>query len=107
MSCVTGWRPSTPGSRKLCAKSVQLETGQTTTVDLTLALGELSESVQVTAESPLLRTETGSSGTTVTTPLLNELPLMGRNPYVFLTLSPGIQYTGNPAAINPYDNNGP
>jgi hypothetical protein len=95
-----------PGFKKAVRNGIELETGQTTTVDMTMALGEITESIQVTAESPILQTETGSSGTTVTTQVINELPLIGRNPYVFLTLSPGIQYTGNPAAINPYDNNG-
>ena len=94
------------GFKKVVREAIQLETGQTTTVDITLSVGELKESVQVTAESPLLRTETGGTGTTVTTQALNELPLVGRNPYVFLTLSPGIQYTGSYAAVNPYDNNG-
>jgi hypothetical protein len=95
------------GFQKVVRESIQLETGQTTTVDLTMALEEVKESIDVRAESPLLRTETGSSGTTVTTQVLNELPLIGRNPYAFLTLSPGIQYTGNPAAVNQWDNNGP
>lgn len=39
--------------------------------------------------------------------VINELPLIGRNPYVFLVLSPGIQYTGSPTAINPWDTFGP
>ena len=95
------------GFKKVVREPIQLETGQTTTVDMTMPVGELKESVQVTAESPLLRTETGGSGTTVTTQEMNEVPLVGRNPYIFLTLSPGIQYTGSYAAVNPYDNNGP
>lgn len=95
------------GFKKSVRESIRVETGQTTTVDVTMTLGEVTESVEVTAESPLLRTETGSSGTTVTTQVLNELPLIGRNPYLFLTLSPGIQYTGSPNSINPWDNSGP
>jgi hypothetical protein len=95
------------GFNKVVREPIQLETGQTTTVDISMRVGELKESVQVTAESPLLRTETGGTGTTITTQELNEVPLVGRNPYVFLTLSPGIQYTGSYAAVNPYDNNGP
>ena len=96
-----------PGFKTITREPIELETGQTTTVDLTLEVGTTSQSLQVTAESPLLRTETGSMGTTVTTQVLNELPLIGRNPYTFLQLAPGIQYTGDPTAVNPYDNNGP
>jgi hypothetical protein len=95
------------GFKQFVQDRVQLATGETTTVDITLSVGNLSESVQVTAETPLLRTETGALGTTVPTEVLNDLPLIGRNPYVFLTLAPGIQYTGSPGALNPWDVFGP
>lgn len=95
------------GFKRFLQDKVELQTGETTTVDITLALGEVAESVTITGESALLRTETGSLGTTVNTQVLNELPLIGRNPYVFLTLSPGIQYTGDPGALNPWDVAGP
>ncbi|MGA2269445.1 MAG: carboxypeptidase-like regulatory domain-containing protein [Bryobacteraceae bacterium] len=95
------------GFKKFVRTGIQLETGQTTTVDVTLEIGEMAESVTVTAESPLLRTETGALGTTANMQTINEVPLIGRNPYVFLELSPGIQYTGVPSAITPMDNAGP
>src|SRR5262249_47512909 len=87
--------------------AVELQTGETTTIDVTLTLGEVAESVTVTAEAAILRTETGALGTSVNTKVLTELPLIGRNPYVFLTLSPGVQYTGDPGALNPWDVSGP
>ena len=96
-----------PGFKRFRHDDVELQTGETTTVDVTLTLGEVAESVTVTGESAVLRTETGALGTTVNTQVLNELPLIGRNPYVFLTLSPGIQYTGDPGALNPWDVSGP
>src|SRR5262249_51352329 len=65
------------------------------------------DSVMVTAEIPLLRTETGSLGNSVNTRTIEELPLRGRNPYMFLQLASGIQYFGDPQAINPWDNFGP
>ncbi len=95
------------GFRRFRRDAVELQTGETTTIDVALALGEVTESVTVSAESAVLRTETGALGTTVSTKVLNELPLIGRNPYVFLTLSPGIQYTGDPGALNPWDVVGP
>jgi hypothetical protein len=96
-----------PGFHKFIREGIALETGQTTTVDITLEVGTQTESVTVTAESPLLRTETGSLGTSVNTRAIEELPLKGRNPYMFLQLSSGIQYFGDPGAINPWDNFGP
>jgi hypothetical protein len=96
-----------PGFKKFLRENVQLQTGETITVDVQLEVGQISESVTVTAEASLLRTETGALGNTVTGLAINELPLIGRNPYVFLTLSPGIQYFGSPGALNPWDVFGP
>jgi hypothetical protein len=96
-----------PGFRKSVREGVRLDVGETTTVDVTLEVGSQTEAITVTADSPLLRTETGSLGTTVDTRPILELPLLGRNPYVFLEFSPGIQYFGDPTAVNPWDNDGP
>ena len=95
------------GFKRFRQDVVELQTGETTTIDIALTLGEVAESITVNGEAATLRTETGALGTTVNAQVLNELPLIGRNPYVFLVLSPGIQYTGDPGAINPWDVAGP
>jgi hypothetical protein len=96
-----------PGFRKFIREGIEMQTGLTTTVDITLELGTQTESVSVTAESPLLRTESGSLGNTATSRVIAELPLLGRNPYMFVKLSTGIEYTTNPDWINPWDSSGP
>jgi hypothetical protein len=95
------------GFKKSVRDGILLETGETTTLNVTMEVGQLSDSVTVTGESPLLRTETGALGTSVNTQVISELPLIGRNPYSFLKLAAGIQYTGDPDAVNQWDNNGP
>jgi hypothetical protein len=96
-----------PGFRRFVRDNVQLQTGETITADIVLEVGQVTDAVTVTGEATLLRTETASLGNTVNRQALNELPLIGRNPYVFLTLSPGIQYFGDPGALNPWDVFGP
>jgi hypothetical protein len=98
---------SQSGFKRFVLDNVQLQTGETITADITLELGQLTDAVTVTGEATLLRTETASLGNTVNSAALNDLPLIGRNPYVFLTLSPGIQYFGDPGALNPWDVFGP
>lgn len=95
------------GFKKFSRGNILLETGETVTVDIPLAVGDVSESVNVVAESPLLRTETGSLGTTITSQAINDLPIVGRNPYMFLVLSPAIQNTGSPTSNTPSDVFGP
>src|SRR5581483_2753451 len=96
-----------PGFQKLLKEGIQLQVGETTTVDLTLEVGGLSQSVTVTAEAELLRTETGSIGSTLQSRNIQQLPTIGRNPYVFVALTAGIQYTGDPTYVNPWDASGP
>ena len=96
-----------PGFKKFTRSGILLNAGETTTTDVTLELGETTETVNVVGEANILRTETGSNGATVTQRTIGELPLQGRNPYVFLSLSAGIQYNGDPGNLNPWDNDGP
>src|SRR5690242_9912319 len=98
---------SHPGFKKFTRSGIVLNAGETTTTDVILELGETTETVNVMGEATLLRTETGSNGATVTQRTIGELPLQGRNPYVFLSLSAGIQYNGDPGNLNPWDNDGP
>jgi hypothetical protein len=98
---------SQSGFKRFVQDNVQLQTGETITADITLELGQVTDAVTVTGEATMLRTETSSLGNTVNSTAVNELPLIGRNPYVFLTLSPGIQYFGDPGALNPWDVFGP
>ncbi len=95
------------GFKKFVRDGILLETGETTTLNITMELGQLTESVTVTGESPLLRTETGALGTSVNTRVVGELPLISRNPYAFLQLAAGIQHMRSSDAFNQWDNNGP
>jgi hypothetical protein len=95
----------TSGFRKLIRDGIQIQAGETTTVDVHLVLGQSTESVTVNAESPLLHTESASLGNSVTGMTVQELPTVTRNPYTFVQLSPGIQYTST-SALQIYSNDG-
>src|SRR5215510_1152499 len=59
-------------------KSVEVSVGQTTDVNIDLRVAGVSESVQVTAESPLIQTTNSSVGGVVDTTKIESLPLNGR-----------------------------
>ena len=62
---------------------------QTARIDLTLQLGAVSETVEVTAATPLLESNTSSVGQVVESKAVSDLPLNGRNFAQLAILSPG------------------
>jgi len=82
------------GFRKLVQSGITLQINQQAQVDLTLQLGQVSETVEVTGQAPLLESESSSLGTVVNQQLVNQLPLNGRNFIQLATLSPGVNGVG-------------
>ncbi len=81
--------------------NIAVQVAVTTRVEVSLKVGTATESVQVTAESSLLKTEDGEVSFTVTGEQLNELPInfgIGagaiRNPLSFAQLVPGASING-------------
>ena len=58
-------------------------------VDFTLALGSVTETVEVTGAAPLLQTEEASVGNVVAAKELERLPVNGRNYTRLMLLMPG------------------
>src|SRR5882724_8810091 len=92
-----------PGRYKIVAKlegfqqtekdNLTLQVGNTMTINLTLGVGRLEETVRVTAESPLVDTTTAKVGGNIGTTELSELPAMNRNFFATVALLPGVQFS--------------
>ena len=70
-----------------------LQVGNTLTVDLSLKVGTLSETVLVTGQSPLVDTTSASVGGNIGTTDLATLPAINRNYFATVALLPGVQFT--------------
>ena len=70
-----------------------LQVGKTLTINLSLAVGGLEETVRVTAESPLVDTTSAKVGGNIGTAELSELPAMNRNYFATVALLPGVQFS--------------
>src|ERR1051326_6218925 len=68
-----------PNFRKTVQRGVTLQINQQASLDFTLQVGQVNEQVEVTAQAPLLETESSSLGTVVNEQFVNQLPLNGRN----------------------------
>jgi len=79
---------------------VKLDVAQIARVDLSLPLGEIAESVTVSAEVPLLSTESGSVGQVIGNKKILDLPLNGRDFTQLATLVPGAISRGTNASLD-------
>ena len=71
-------------------RDVRLEIGRTATADVQLEIGAMSETVDVSAEAPLVDVTSKEVGGSVTARELVELPSVNRNFVGFVGLLPGI-----------------
>jgi Carboxypeptidase regulatory-like domain/TonB dependent receptor/TonB-dependent Receptor Plug Domain len=76
-------------------EGIVLSVGQSTEVNMQLMLGDVAEAVNVSSEGTMLDTASASLGTTIESKSFNELPLLGRDPYSLVELSPGVVVHGN------------
>ncbi len=82
------------GFKKIVKNNFELQVNQSAEMNLQLALGNVSETVEVNAAPPLLETQSSSIGTVVDTKSVANLPLNGRNFVQLATLTPGVNGTG-------------
>src|SRR3954466_6372223 len=79
------------GFKKQVLEDVVVNAEQVQAINVTLQVGQTSESVTVTAELvPLLDTETASLGGTVKSDQIQKLPSAGRDVFQLLQLAPGV-----------------
>ncbi|MFZ0302723.1 MAG: TonB-dependent receptor [Terracidiphilus sp.] len=86
---------SAAGFEGLIRNGITVSVGETATVNLQLAVGQATSTITVTADAPLLQTDSAQINSEVTTRDLNELPIningIGaiRDPMGFAALLPG------------------
>ncbi len=77
--------------------NIELQVQQTARIDLALEVGQVSESVEVSALAPLLTTENATTGAVIEQKRITDLPLNGRNFLSLVALSPNVTYGFAPA----------
>ena len=86
--------------------NVTVQVQQDTHIDAALTVGQVSETVEVTSDAPLLQAETSSLGQVVDERKADELPLNGRNIFNLITISPAAVAQGgsggSPVGQNPF-----
>jgi hypothetical protein len=83
-----------PGFSKFVRKNILVQVRGDVTVDAVLTIGAVTETVEVTAATPALQMNTSTMEMTVDGTMLEEVPILARNPFSLALL--------NPAVVNRY-----
>lgn len=78
------------GFKRATAENIEVHAQDRVRVDFPLEVGEISESISVYAQTPLLESENATLGQAVETREINSLPLAGRNFQQLALLSAGV-----------------
>ena len=92
-------RVEAKGFKAFAAQNILLSSGARVRVDATLAVGEVSETIEVTAQAGALQTDSSSVNSTVTETAVQDLPSNGRNFIILALLTPGAN-AGSQNGIN-------
>jgi Carboxypeptidase regulatory-like domain/TonB dependent receptor len=84
------------GFKKFEQKGISLSAGQTATINVSLSVGNVSETITVTSEAPVAQPGKIDLGRTIGEAEIKNLPLVSRNPYNFAFLQ---------ANVTGYENN--
>jgi outer membrane receptor protein involved in Fe transport len=95
------------GFKTLDREGLVLTVTEEAHVDFAMTIGGSEQTIEVTAQIPLLNTDNSTLGRTVSNVEIDNLPLVDRNVYTLLDLTPGVQNNnnagtgGNGGVINP------
>ena len=79
------------GFKKGVQHGFTLTSGDRTAINIQLAVGDMTQSVEISADAPLLQTESTILGQSLASKQVSELPLGGQRTFTFLArLSPGV-----------------
>ena len=93
-----------PGFKQSVRSEIQARVADRITIDVALEIGQASESVHVTAETPLLDTSTTSMGQVLSSKAVLDLPLLTGNVMPLAGLSPGVLFMPSfPKDVRPFD----
>jgi Carboxypeptidase regulatory-like domain len=96
------------GFKKFVRPGISVRVNERITIDVMLEVGQTAETLQVTAETPLLDTSTTSIGQVIDSRTVLELPLKDGMVLIMATLSPGVLFLPqSPGYVRPFDTSSP
>jgi outer membrane receptor protein involved in Fe transport len=84
-----------PGFKKFSQTGIVLAVSVDQRVNAALQVGQATDIINVTGEAPQVNTSNAQIGRTVDNQEITQLPIVGRNVYSLLTLTPGVDSSAN------------
>jgi len=95
-----------PGFRRFVRDPITVEVQSAVRIDVPMQVGDVTQTVEVQAQTPLIQTEDASLGRVVESRKVLEMPLNGRNIFGLVALVPGVVPGGQsgttPTGANPF-----
>jgi len=82
------------GFKTVVRDGITLQVGQQLAIDFKLEVGSVTETMQVTAQAPVLDTGSIEAGSLIDNQELMDLPVLGNNPTLLTKLAAGVQADG-------------
>ncbi len=93
----------TRGFKKFVRDGIILRVNDTLEIDIAIEVGDVGETITVTADAPVLDTTSGSLGTVVDSRRVAELPIPHGEPFKLIGLAGGVSYTRDPRLDRPFE----
>jgi len=94
------------GFKEFVRKAVHLGAGEHPLIDARLEVGDAVQTVEVTADAPLLTSGDASVGQAITSKEVEDLPTNGGTPMMLATFALGVVSTGEPSLVQPFASGG-
>jgi hypothetical protein len=95
------------GFKRYIRDNLVVSANEPIALDVALELGQASDTVTISADAPLLQTETASTGQVINSRQVENMPLNGRTPLVLAQLAFGVIPNSDPRFYRPFDDSGP
>jgi len=83
-------RATLTGFKTVVQEHIRLQVAETKTINVTLEAGQVAEQVTVSATAPLVETSQGRVSSVIEESQVKDLPLLGRNFFNLVVLTPGV-----------------
>jgi hypothetical protein len=94
---------SAAGFKKAVRQNVEVHVADRLDIAIVLEVGAAAEQVTVTADNPLLNTESASTGTVIDSKRIEKLPMSYGNPFLLIGLTAGVTFNGSVRLDRPFE----